>query len=152
MLSGRLRGKAIRRTDSTAAIQRVMRERALSVSERAIPVRRSALAGLQQLNELGPQPAVEPLSGLLRQAEKLHTELIALDPLDRSEFDGQRVRLIRQEDTHPDVTAALHLPVAQNRTTAERQIGQNTFPDKRRPAENYRVTEPVPGINPAIGK
>ncbi len=112
----------------------------------------SPRAGLQQMNEFGSQPAIEPLPGLIRQSEKLDTKLMALHPFDRPKFNGQRVGLVRKQDAHAHITATKDLSIAQDRTPAERQVGQDPFADKRRPAENDRIMQLVSGINPAIGK
>ena len=72
------------------------------------------------MNELGSQLAIEPLPGLIRQADKLHTKLMALNPFDRAKLNGERLRLIRQQNTHAHITAAEHLAIGQDRTPAER--------------------------------
>ncbi|HEY5962359.1 MAG TPA: hypothetical protein VIV60_37640, partial [Polyangiaceae bacterium] len=59
----------------------------------------SGRTGLQQVDEFNPQHAIEALPCFKGHAKKFHSELLALDPFDRAEFNGQRRRLIREQDT-----------------------------------------------------
>jgi hypothetical protein len=44
--------------------------------------------------------------------KKLHSELFTLNPFDRAEFNGQRRRLIREQDTHAHVATAKNFSIA----------------------------------------
>jgi len=83
---------------------------------------------------------------------KLHPELMALDPFDRTEVNRQRRRLVGEQDTHSHVTAAENLSIALDGAPLQRQVGQITFADKWSPPEDDRIEKREPMIGPRIMK
>lgn len=83
-----------------------------------------------------------------RQAKELHSKLLALNPFDCAELDGQSLRLVGQQYTDAHITAAENLPIAHNGAALQRQIDQDSFADEGSPAENDRIVEREPMIRP----